>query len=88
MKTIAQITEELAQAELVVRTLRDERSRALNERSTLKIGNEFTRGGTTYKVYSVAACSKGSEVWLHCRWITKANKWSTGTRVLNHKVED
>lgn len=88
MKTIAQLNAELEAAEALVRKLREERAALLVEKCGLKPGDEFSNGAMRYKVRSVAAASRGSEVWLNCQSWTSTKKWSQGTRIVNHKVED
>lgn len=87
MTTIAQLTVELHAAEARVRELREQRNAALIAACPVQIGEVFTIGfNKEYKVYSIAPCARGDEVWLHCRYKTTAGKWSQGTKVINQKV--
>ena len=87
MRTIADITIELAAAEDLVRALRDERNKALMTACGRKPGDVFETNSMKYRVRSISAASKGSEVWLVCDYWTSAKKWSQGTKMVSHKVE-
>jgi hypothetical protein len=78
----------IRQAEADLRKCREERNALLIELSGFKPGTEFEQGGNRYRVRSISAAAKGSEVWLVCDWWTSAKKWSQGTRVVNHQIKD
>jgi len=88
MASINEISTKLAEAEALVRSLRETRAQQMVEASTLKVGAEFERGGRKYRVKRVTASPKDDTmVYLACQYVTGSGKWSQGEKLVTHTVE-
>ena len=87
MKTIAELTTEVKQAQAELNRLRNERANLIESKSPHKIGEIFEQGGRTYRAERITASQTEALVWIYCRYMTAAKTWSLGQKTVACKVE-